>query len=148
MPDGLRGQQVQCPSCKAFLTADDDSSPGKAVVVVPVSSGGEKECPFCGEVVKASAKKCKHCGETIDVALRVAEEAKRAAEKQSSHPNVFMNAGGGGAAAASSSSGGGGGPSVTVNVSRPFNHGIHLLLTILTCGLWWPIWILLAILHK
>ena len=37
-----------------------------------------KECPFCAEDIAAAAKKCKHCGETLDVALRAAEEAKRA----------------------------------------------------------------------
>lgn len=60
-----------------------------------------RSCPFCGEQVLEVAKKCKHCRETIDVTLRAAEEAKRAAEKG---PQVFMNAGGGGAASSSASS--------------------------------------------
>ena len=25
-----------------------------------------KNCPYCGEVILASAKKCKHCGEWLD----------------------------------------------------------------------------------
>lgn len=49
-------------------------------------------CPFCAEQVSSAAKKCKHCGETIDVALRAAEEARRAAERSSSGQQVFMNA--------------------------------------------------------
>jgi glutaredoxin len=67
-----------------------------------------KACPFCSEDIKVDAKKCRHCGETVDVALRAAEDARRAADRQS--PNVFMNAGGGGASsssAAASSSGSG-----------------------------------------
>ena len=39
----------------------------------------------------AVAKKCKHCGETIDVTLRAAEEARRAAEHAAHGPMVFMN---------------------------------------------------------
>jgi hypothetical protein len=63
-----------------------------------------KASPFCGEAVLAIAKKCRHCDETIDVALRAAEEAKRAAERTETptgHASV-LNAGG--AASSSSSS--------------------------------------------
>ena len=71
-----------------------------------------KECPFCSEQIKYDAKKCKHCGETVDVALRVAEEARRASGSPQ-QPMVFMNAGGGGggssAAVASSVAGVGSG---------------------------------------
>jgi hypothetical protein len=59
-----------------------------------------KKCPFCAESVLFEAKKCKHCGETIDIALRVAEEAKRNA---SVSPTVFMNTGGGPSSSSSSS---------------------------------------------
>lgn len=49
-----------------------------------------QECPFCAEQIAARAKKCKHCGETVDVALRKAEEALRASERNGG--NVYMNA--------------------------------------------------------
>jgi predicted RNA-binding Zn-ribbon protein involved in translation (DUF1610 family) len=110
-PDRAAGRRVKCPKCSASLTVPTTSNP-PVVLTVPAQDSGSvrklKECPFCGEQVLEVAKKCKHCGETIDVALRVAEEAKRAAEKG---PQVFMNAGGGGAAASSSAASSGGGPS-------------------------------------
>jgi hypothetical protein len=36
-------------------------------------------------------------------------------------------------------------PGVAVAVSGGVNHGLHLLLTLLTCGMWLPIWIIIAI---
>ena len=62
-----------------------------------------KDCPYCGEPVRADAKKCKHCGETLDVSLRAVEDMKRQ-NSQGNGPMVFMNAGGGGGGAAASSS--------------------------------------------
>lgn len=32
-------------------------------------------------------------------------------------------------------------PRVVVNVFSAFPHGLHLCLTLLTCGLWLPVWI-------
>ncbi|WP_410876372.1 hypothetical protein [Nocardia sp. A7] len=31
-------------------------------------------------------------------------------------------------------------------VRRGVNHGLHLVLTLATCGLWLPIWIIVAVL--
>ncbi len=36
-------------------------------------------------------------------------------------------------------------PAIAVAVSGGVNHGLHLLLTLLTCGVWLPIWIIIAI---
>jgi predicted RNA-binding Zn-ribbon protein involved in translation (DUF1610 family) len=94
-----------------------------------------KDCPFCGEEVLAAAKKCKHCGETLDVALRSAEEARRIAQ----HSSPGGGGGGGGGAASSTviiqQLGGG---------TRSFAgwHLAHLILTIVTCGLWLPVWLI------
>lgn len=57
------------------------------------------------------------------------------------HPMPIYNAP---SAAASSSA------AVTViggGYHRPFNHTLHLILTLLTCGLWLPVWVLLYLLH-
>lgn len=35
----------------------------------------------------------------------------------------------------------------TITQKAPFNHGTHFVITLLTCGAWLPVWILLAIVH-
>jgi uncharacterized protein (DUF983 family) len=99
-----------------------------------------KPCPFCGESVLQVAKKCKHCGETIDVALRAAEEAKRATERRSSQPNVFMNAGGGASSSSSAASGGVTRQSASLYYCPKCSHDVFFTLYIFppsrcpTCG--------------
>jgi len=34
---------------------------------------------------------------------------------------------------------------VIVNQRKQVNHALHLILTLLTCGLWLPVWIIVAI---
>jgi hypothetical protein len=97
-----------------------------------------KECPFCGELILEKAKKCKHCLETLDVTLRAAEEAKRAAELSARNTSGPV----------SSSA------NTTVVYQQPakpayqFPHGLHLILTILTMGVWLPIWIIHWLAHE
>lgn len=75
-----------------------------------------QRCPYCSEMVFASAKKCRHCGEILDVALRAAEEAKKSSSSQ--QPMVFMNAGGGGGGSSAAASAVGGGMGLTKTKSR------------------------------
>lgn len=95
------------------------------------------ECPYCSEQINAKSKKCRHCGEILDPQMRELELLK----SQRNSPNVFMNAGGGGgAAAASSASSSSGGEAALL---RRFPHWIHILLTIVTGGLWFPVYLLM-----
>lgn len=48
-------------------------------------------------------------------------------------PTIVIAGGGSGAAVAT-----------TVNVKGP-NHALHFILTIVTCGLWLPVWIIIAV---
>ena len=40
-----------------------------------------KQCVFCGEDILAVAVKCKHCGEIVDTAMRMADEARKTADR-------------------------------------------------------------------
>ena len=101
--------------------------PSALVVVEPtqmVVIQETKACPFCAETIALAAKKCKHCGEILDPVLRASEEAKRASEQKQS---VYMNA------AAST---------VVVADKKNFPHFGHLVLSLVTLGFWFPIWVL------
>ncbi|TPM21725.1 hypothetical protein [Mesorhizobium sp. B2-3-5] len=86
------------------------------------------DCPYCAEPINAKSKKCKHCGEILDPQMREIELLK----SQRNSPQVFMNAGGGAAAAASG-----------IATLRRFPHWFHILLSIITSGLWAPVYLLM-----
>ncbi|WP_071984596.1 zinc ribbon domain-containing protein [Pseudomonas putida] len=44
-----------------------DQTTGQAVVTV----SGQRECPYCAELIKAQAKKCKHCGSEVEPLAQV-----------------------------------------------------------------------------
>jgi predicted Zn finger-like uncharacterized protein len=139
-----------CPACQTTYKVDDKHA-GRTTkcqrcntaIIIPdelAAVDQYKTCPFCAERVLSEARKCRHCGETIDVALRAAEEAKRIAEKQPATPMVFMNAGG--ASAASSSSAATGSRRGYARDDFATWHMTHLILTVITCGAWLPVWII------
>jgi len=100
------------------------------------SAVATKECPYCSEEINVKSKKCKHCGEILDPQMREIELLK---SQRNVAPQVFMNSGGGGGAAAASSAVAGGyaGP-----VKR-FPHWIHIIICLLTTGLWIPGYVLM-----
>jgi predicted nucleic acid-binding Zn ribbon protein len=83
------------------------------------------DCPYCSEPINAKAKKCRHCGEILDQQMREIELLK----SQKAGQQVFMNAGGAAIA--------GGGP------VRRFPHWFHIIFTIISGGLWLPIYFLM-----
>ena len=91
------------------------------------------ECPYCSETINAKSKKCRHCGEILDHQMREIEYLKT----QRSSPQVFMNAGGAAASASAAAAAAGGSEAL-----RRFPHWIHVILSILSGGLWIPIYLL------
>lgn len=160
-PDSAEGRTFPCKKCSTSLhvTAFPNSQPGNALTysveppppstrivqyraeesppmrrideVVRLSPGRQvadyTDCAFCGEEILTKAKKCKHCGEVLDVALRAAEEAKSEARRDTGRGRDR-------------------GSSVNIDQrifvqghSAGFNHGMHLVLDLLTLGAWFPI---------
>jgi len=135
-------ERRQRGSLEAEISGLDDPQAEGSPAVIPAAASGppatQVECPFCAELISSRAKKCRHCSETIDVTLRRAEEALRASERS---PHVYMNAGGGGGAAVSSANG-------ANSALRPFNHLLHILLSVITLGWWLPVYLLLYLLRN
>jgi len=44
------------------VVVGSDRTTGQAVVTI----SGQRDCPYCAELIKAEAKKCKHCGSEIE----------------------------------------------------------------------------------
>lgn len=55
------------PAMPATVTPPLPPAPQAAILATPVT---DIECPYCSELIKATAKKCKHCGEFLDGSLR------------------------------------------------------------------------------
>ena len=87
-------------------------------------------CPYCQETINAKSKKCRFCGEILDPQMQEIQLLK-----SQNTPHVFMNAGG--AAAAASASGAG--------PVRRFRHWLHIILTLISGGLWLPVYILMYV---
>lgn len=154
-PDEAAGRTAKCKKCGSPITIPNAApvaekpkpntliaaTPPKTITAKPVTNAvleprysppslpQTANCPFCGEDVLATAKKCKHCGEILDVAMRSADEARRLAEHSSKNR----------APAASSSSSS---STVVVINHRAFPHVMHLIITLVTCGFWLPIWLI------
>lgn len=95
-------------------------SPGQTDFPIP---GAQKECPMCGELVSIRAKKCRHCGEMLDMTLRVAEEARRAAGISPQQQQTIIMPG-------------------NIRPAKGFPHITHCILTLLTGGLWGIAWLI------
>lgn len=98
------------------------------------SKRDQDECPYCGETILYSAKKCKHCGEYLDEDLDD-RRVNRSRRDRSSNTNqttqiVIQN------------------ERARFNNERDgFNHTIHFVLDIVTCGAWLPVHLLCWILR-
>src|SRR5262245_4690671 len=81
VPDELLGHKVKCPTCEITFEAAVNgstaapraappplpSSPPPAPKETPAERDEERRpCPFCGELIRATATRCRHCNEPLD----------------------------------------------------------------------------------
>ncbi len=69
VPDNMAGCSGKCKKCDAYVTAprlSPISTPASTASTPQQSAPQQKACPFCSELILATAKKCKHCGEFLD----------------------------------------------------------------------------------
>lgn len=107
-------------------------------IKLEATSAATIECPYCAEPINPKSKKCKHCGEILDPQMREIEMLKR----QQNSPHVFMNSGGGGGGASASSAAAASSSTSGSEGLRRFPHWIHILLSVLTGGVWLPFYAL------
>lgn len=84
--DDMAGKRGMCPHCKGMIDIagsvtdpapqsrepprelpPPQTVPAGQTIGAPTGTG-EKECPMCGETIKAIAKRCKHCRALLDPA--------------------------------------------------------------------------------
>ena len=78
-----RVEEIRRMRQKSGLLPQVDQRSGSLEDAALTPSGEDRiRCPMCDEDISARARKCRHCGETLDVSLRIAEDARRAAGQQ------------------------------------------------------------------
>ncbi|WP_419245981.1 zinc ribbon domain-containing protein [Serratia sp. NFX21] len=89
----------------------------------------ETRCSYCDEMISSKAKKCKHCGEILNPQLREIESLKRENANRDKSNIVVSNNNNNNNNQGSTG-------------SKRFPHIAHLIMTIITGGLWIFVWLL------
>ncbi len=136
-PDHKAGLAISCPGCRQAVTvpaplAGVPLPPARSPPVHrPVAETRPVTCPGCDRRINLPVGELGTMIECSECDTRFVAERDR--------PRARRN----GASAVASAS-----TTVHVHNYQPFNHTIHLVLTLLTCGAWLPVWIILFVLHK
>jgi DNA-directed RNA polymerase subunit RPC12/RpoP/ribosomal protein L40E len=163
--DQAAGKTGKCPGCGGKIVAPALPIVGQSRVIA-VKESAEivqsrsmpsepsrhlteyKACLYCGESILVNAIKCRYCGEMLDERLRTQVVPQHAAPIQQP-PQYFPQ------------------PAqpivhVPLHVNQhthiaqhtqvivhkvPFNHLLHFVLTVITCGAWFPVWIIMWLCH-
>jgi TM2 domain-containing membrane protein YozV len=85
-PDNATGKTAKCPGCGVAIQIPSPE-PLWSGSETP-STGPSLPCPYCGEMILASAKKCKHCGEFLDAGAHPVQPVMMATVQREWSPGI------------------------------------------------------------
>jgi len=133
-PDTAIGKTVKCPKCRNRFTTPRPSLVESALG--ESTSGAQRQAasvPARAPATVEATQQCPFCGSEIPSVAKAADEARRAANEA----KRYSRRGGGGNQQQVVIHEGYRGPRYV----KSFPHVLHLVLTLLTCGIWLPVWI-------
>lgn len=122
-PDVYAGKTVTCRRCQQpiLVPARSVAPPPIPVATLAPEAPATRPCPFCAEPIRLEARVCRHCGEDLEVRRR----PERSRVDASTRTTVYVQA-----------------------ERQPFPHTLHLMLTIVSCGCWLPVWLIAYAMHR
>jgi TM2 domain-containing membrane protein YozV/predicted RNA-binding Zn-ribbon protein involved in translation (DUF1610 family) len=93
-PDESVGKIAKCPGCgdpiqiPALAPELVETAARQGIPPTSPSPGPSLPCPYCGEMILATAKKCKHCGEFLDADARPVQPVAMASLQREWSPGI------------------------------------------------------------
>jgi DNA-directed RNA polymerase subunit RPC12/RpoP len=117
------GRMIKCPRCKSELVLPANRSP-EVEEEKPVGlhqNEAANVCVRCGKKVKPGVSKCKKCREVVNAQLEARMKQDSTFEGAQVSQAKYL--------------------AMRHSHNRPFPHALHILLAVVTCGVWTPFYL-------